>query len=180
MSDDLLSIDGSVPDGTWRLAEPTDLPFIYDLVTKVDPRWWRFSRMGLEPMQLLQTAEGTAAGVIVVDERGLPVACAILADAGSSGTGILEYYALPDPTSQALARRFAPELVGAAFGGAPIRRLYHERFDGDPDLLGKFSTAFEVEVIFPDFAMIDGYYEGRTVSVLTAERFFEWLQATSE
>ncbi len=166
-------------EASWRLMDAADTPFVYDLVTKVDPRWWRFSRYGLQPLQMLQTAQDMAAGVIVFDEQGSPVACAILADAGGSGTGMFEYYALPDAHSQQLARRFAPELVAAAFSGAPIRRLYHERFEGDPDVIGEIAAVFEVEVTYPDFAMIDGRYEGRTISVLTAERFVEWQQATS-
>ena len=86
----------------------------------VDPRWWRFSRDGLEPSHLLETASGVAAGVIVFDEGQQPVACAMLADAGASGTATLEFFSLPDPAAQALARRYAPDLLVAAFDGAAI------------------------------------------------------------
>ncbi len=129
---------------------------------------------------MLETAQGTAAGVLVIDGHGKSVACALLADAGASGTGMLDYFALPDPDAQALARQFAPELVDAAFSGASIRRLYHERFENDPDLLGEFSSLFEVEVTFPDFVMIDGRYEARTTSVLTAQRFEAWQKAAAK
>ena len=142
----------------------------------VDPRWWRFSRDGLEPSHLLETASGVAAGVIVFDEGQQPVACAMLADAGASGTATLEFFALPAPAAQALARRYAPDLVVAAFDGAPIRRLYVERFSGDPDLLGDLADLFEIEVRYPDFTQIDGHYEDRTIAVLTAERFQEWRE----
>lgn len=181
MSDDeTQSAAGSSPQGSWRLFVPADVPFIYQLVAAVDPRWWRFSRHGLEPSRLLEIAEGLAAGVVVVDENGRPVACAVLADAGSAGTGTLEFYALPDPHAQAIAARFAPELVAAAFAGAPIRRLYHERFENDPDLLGEISTLFEVEVTFPDFALVDGGYESRTTSVTTPERLAAWQAAGAQ
>ncbi|MCE9621743.1 MAG: hypothetical protein K8R99_05290 [Actinomycetia bacterium] len=164
---------GGIMNGGWRLAEASDIPFVYELVTKVDPRWWRFSRGGLEPSVLLSTAQGISAGVIVVDSVNNPVACAILADAGTMGTGMFEYYALPNPQAEALARRFAPELLAAAFAGAPIRRLYYERFENDAEVFGELSAYFEVEVTYPEFAMIDGRYESRTTSVLTLERFTE-------
>lgn len=167
-------------DASWRLLVPADTPFVYYLVAQVDPRWWRFSRHGLEPMRLLETAKSAAAGVLIADEYGQPMACAILADAGASDTGILEYFALPNPRSQELARRFAPEIVGAAFDGAAIRRIYFERFKSDPDLLGELSTLFEVEVTYPEFAMIDGRYEDRTTLALTSERFASWREATRE
>lgn len=155
----------------WRLLAPADLPFVYDLVTRVDPRWWRFSRRGLEPMNVLETAQTAAAGVIVFDDEGRSVACAILADTGAARTGMFEYFAVPDPSAEAIARRFAPELIAAAFAGAPIRRLYYERFENDADVLGEAAAWFENEVTFPEFVMIDGQYETRTTSVLTAEAF---------
>lgn len=167
-------------DASWRLFDPADMPFVYHLVTKVDPRWWRFSRHGLEPSKLLQTAQGIAAGVIIVDGFGSPVACALLADAGSSGTGALEFFALPDPQSEALARRFASELIDAAFKGAPIRQLYYERFENDADVLGEVADLFEVEVTYPDFAMIDGAFENRTIAMLTAKDFKAWKRGNAE
>lgn len=158
----------------WRLIEPADLPFLYQLVTLVDPRWWRFSRHGLEPAAMLQTVQGIAAGVIVHDDGHRPVAAGLLTDAGASGTGNFELFALPADDALATARAFAPELVAAAFAGAPIRRLYHERFAGDPEVLGAVGELFEIEVTYPAFAQIDGRYEDRTISVLTRERFEQW------
>ena len=171
-SDDTTAVDE--PNGSWRLVSPADIPFVYHLVAQVDPRWWRFSRQGLEPSQILQTAAGIAAGALVSTAEGEPVACALLADAGVSGTGMFEYFALPHPVAEALARQFAPELLAAAFNGAPIRRLYHERFSGDADVLGTAAQAFELEVTFPEFALINGTYEDRTTSVLTPESFARW------
>ncbi|CAN5649786.1 hypothetical protein BH10ACT2_BH10ACT2_02210 [soil metagenome] len=167
------------PAASWRLIEPTDIPFVYQLVAAVDPRWWRFSRFGLEPAQLLQTTAGIPAGAIVLDEAGRPVAAAILADVASVGTAGFEFYALPLPAAEALARRFAPDLIVAAFEGAELRRLYYERFQNDADVLGEFAALFEVEVTMPEFAMIDGAYEDRTTSVLTAERLTQWRQAAT-
>ena len=158
----------------WRLISRADTPFVYELVTLVDPRWWRFSRKGLEPSILLENAQSVAAGVIIHNETGRPVACGVLTDAGASTTGTLEYFARPDERSLSLARQFAPEIIRAAFTGSPIRRLYHERFEGDPDVLGEMADLFEVEVTYPSFALVAGQLEQRTVSVLTRERFSEW------
>lgn len=160
--------------GGWRLITPADLAFLYRLVADNDPRWWRFSRHGLEPQRALMTAQGVAAGVIVHDRDGNPVAAALLADAGSAGTGTFDYFALDDDRSRQLARQVAPELINAAFSGAPIRRLYHERFDGDPQLLGVAAELFDVEVTFPDFAFVNGRFETRSISVLTRDRFDMW------
>jgi len=167
------------PLGSWRLVSPADVPFVYHLVAQVDPRWWRFSRHGLEPSQVLQTAAGISAGALVSTAEGEPVACALLADAGASGTGMFEYYALPHPVAEGLARHFAPQLLAAAFNGAPIRRLYYERFSGDADVLGEAAAAFQLEVTFPEFALINGTYEGRTTSVLTPESFARWQTEAS-
>lgn len=171
--------DDEIPppaDARWRLFAAADMVFVYHLITKVDPRWWRFSRHGLEPSQAIATSRGTAAGALVLDGYGAPMACALLVDAGGSKVGTLEYFALPNPAAHELARRFAPDLIRAAFEGAPIERLYYERFENDPDVLGEVGSEFEVEVTYPDFAMVDGTYEARTTAVLTAERFREWLE----
>ncbi|MDO8390459.1 MAG: hypothetical protein Q7V57_08225 [Actinomycetota bacterium] len=164
----------------WRLASASDIPFVYELVTRVDPRWWRFSKGGLEPAHVLASTQAIAAGVIVYNGGLQPVACAILTDAGTSGTGTLEYFALPDESAQALARAFAPAIVNAAFKGATIRRLYHERFEGDPQILGEMADLFEVEVTYPRFALVGGTLETRTISVLSRERLDAWNAQTLE
>lgn len=180
--DHVMNDTGSMPvfppgPPQWRLFAPADMPFLYELVTKVDPRWWRFSRHGLEPSRVIETTRAAAAAALVSDGYGKPVACALLADAGVSGTGVFEFFARPDPDSQQLAREFAPQLLEAAFAGTPIRRLYHDRFDNDTDVLGEVGRLFEVEVVYPNFALIDGKYEARTTSVLTAESFKTWRMA---
>jgi len=167
------------PPGNWRLFLPADLVFVYELVAELDPRWWRLSRHGLEPARMLALIRAAAAGVVVVDGGGKPVACALLAETGTVGTGLFEYFALPNPEAETVARHFASDLITAAFGGAPVRRLYYERFENDADVLGEVGELFEREVTFPDFAMIDGRYEARVTLSLSRERFAEWkLNAT--
>jgi hypothetical protein len=161
----------------WRLVSPADLPFLYEMVTLVDPRWWRFSRDGLDPQQVLAKATTIAAGALVYDRDRRPVAAALLADAGASGTGSFEYFSRPDEASEMLARRFAPELIAAAFAGAPVRRLYVERFEHDLRLLGELEGLLVEEVRYPEFALIAGRWEDRTISVLTRERFEQWREA---
>jgi hypothetical protein len=175
---DIVQVGDPAAQPGWRLVSPADLPFLYELVTLVDPRWWRFSRDGLEPQQVLAKAQTIAAGALVHDHHQRPVAAALLADAGASGTGNFEYFARPDEASEELARRFAPELIGAAFDGAPIRQLYLERFDGDPELLGEIQPLCDLAVRYPEFAMIGGQWEDRTISVLTRERFQLWREAS--
>ncbi len=163
--------------GSWRLMEPGDASFVYELICRVDPRWWRFCHEGLEPGTMLGKLQSIAAGVLVQDTGGRPVAAAVLADAGASGTGNFEYFALPEPQAEAIARRLTPEILAAAFAGAPVRRLYHDRFETDADLRGDTAGLWEVEVVYPEFAMIEGRYESRTTSVLTRERFERWFAA---
>ncbi|MDP2290404.1 MAG: hypothetical protein Q8M22_04405 [Actinomycetota bacterium] len=164
----------------WRLATPADLPFVYRLVTQVDPRWYRFSRHGLEPSGMIGLMGGIAAGAIVHDSLDEPVACALLADSSASGTGTFEYYALPTPHAQRCAALAAPDLLGAVFATSSPRRLYVERFDNDPHLLGDAEQLLTPEVVLPDFIRIDGVYEARTTMVLTADAWWPWHEARSE
>lgn len=164
----------------WRLATPADLPFVYRLVTQVDPRWYRFSRHGLEPSGMIGLMGGVAAGAIVHDSLGEPVACALLADSSESGTGNFEYYALPTAHAQRCAAIAAPDLIGAVFAASSPRRLYLERFENDPHLLGDAAHLFIPEVVQPDFLLIDGTYEDRTTSVLTADTWWQWHEARTE
>ena len=173
------AVGDTSPVGGWRLAEPADAPFVYELICRVDPRWWRFSREGLEPSAMLGKIQSIAAGVLVHDSDGRPVAAAVLADAGASGTGSFEYFALPEPGPEAAARHFAGEIIAAAFAGAPVRRLYHDRFESDVDLFGETAHLWELEVVYPEFAMVEGRYETRTTAVLTRERFAEWTAANA-
>jgi hypothetical protein len=174
-----MSDEASAAPGRWRLIDPGDALFLYELICRVDPRWWRFSREGLEPNGMLGKIQSIAAGVLVEDADGRPVAAAVLADAGASGTGNFEYFALPEPRAEEIARHFTGEIIAAAFAGAPVRRLYHDRFETDPDLYGETAGLWEVEVVYPEFAMIEGRYESRTTSVLTRERFGFWTAANA-
>lgn len=160
--------------GSWRLAGQTDVPFLYDLITIVDPRWWRFSRNGLDPRGVLQLIDTVTAAVVVVDATQRPVACAILVDAGASGTATFEYFALPDAEALATANHFAAQIVAAAFAGTSIRRLYHERFETDPFVLGETQELWELEVTYPEFALVEGRHQARTISALTRDRFEAW------
>lgn len=167
MSDPAFLEDGV----SWRLASPRDVPFLYELVGLVDPRWWRFSRHGLAPQAVTSMLGSVAAGAIVTAPDGSDVAAAVLADGGSSGTGTIEFFARPDAESERIARMAAPVVLAAAFNGVPIRRLYRERFEGDADVWGVTDSWFEREVTYPDYALIGGRYEARHIDVLTAERY---------
>lgn len=164
----------------WRVATPADLPFVYRLITEIDPRWYRFSRNGLEPSAMLGLMGTIAAGAIVHDDADLPVAAALLFDSSLSGTGTLEYYALPTEHAQRCARLAAPDLLAALFSTSDPRRLYVERFDDDAELFGDVAHLFEPEVVMPDFLRIDGTYEARTTLVLTSERWWQWHEAHTE
>jgi hypothetical protein len=161
--------------GSWRLANQTDAPFLYDLITMVDPRWWRFSRSGLDPRGVLQLIDTVSAAVVVLDSLDRPVACAVLADSGASGTATFEYFALPTEEARAVAAHFAGQIIAAAFAGTSVRRLYHERFESDPELLGDTTPLWELEVTYPEFALIEGRHQARTISVLTRARFDRWM-----
>ncbi|HQZ36404.1 MAG TPA: hypothetical protein PK020_18400 [Ilumatobacteraceae bacterium] len=164
----------------WRLADPSDMPFVYRLVTQVDPRWYRFSRHGLEPSGMLGLMASIAGGAIVHDWLGEPVACALLADSSESGTGHLEYYALPTAHAEHCAALAAPDLLGALFSASSPRRLYVERFENDPHILGEAEHLFTTEVVLPRFMLIDGTYEDRTTLVLTADDWWAWHDARTE
>ncbi len=164
----------------WRLAEPSDLPFVYRLVTQVDPRWYRFSRHGLEPSGMIELMGSIAGGAIVHDSLGEPMACALLADSSESGTGHFEYYALPTVHAARCAALAAPDLLGAVFAASSPRRLYVERFENDPELFGKAAHLFTTEVVLPDFMLIDGIYEQRTTLVLCADDWWAWHEAQTE
>jgi hypothetical protein len=161
----------------WRLATSADVPFMYELVAAVDPRWWRCSSGGMAPTRVIGALQHITLGAIVLDTSGRPVGAAALFDAGSTGCATLDVFALPDPSAHEYVRRMMPEMVTAAFGASSIRHLYHERFTRDPDLLGELAAAFRPEVVLPEFALVDGQYEDRTISVLTADAFAAWHRA---
>ena len=112
--------------------------------------------------------------VIFDDAAGKPCGMAALAEVGSgSGTALLDMVALPDPHSVSVVRLLAHESVSAAFQGAPIRHIYFERFDDDPDLISEM-TCWTHEVTLPEFAMVDGRYSDRLTFGVSRAEFERW------
>ena len=68
-----------------------------------------------------------------------------------------------------------PELVEAAFGGGPVRKLYFERFADDVDLLAAMPGAWQLEATLPEFARIAGRYVDRQIFGLDRDRFEAWV-----
>ena len=161
-------------ESQWRLATSADMPFLYDLVAAVDPRWWRCSREGLTPARVVGVLQHLLIGAVVLDAAGHQVGAAALFDAGSVGCATLDVFALPGESNAELVRQAVPAMVEAAFAARPLRHLYHERFRRDPLLLGALETVFRTEVVLPEFALVDGEFEDRSVRVLTAEAFDAW------
>ncbi|MEO8698157.1 MAG: hypothetical protein ABI658_31985 [Acidimicrobiales bacterium] len=159
---------------TWRLAGPADIPFVYELVATIDPRWWRFSRHGLDPRRLLDSVESVAAAAAIMNDEGQSIGFSILADvSGTSAVGAFEVFALPGHESEVAS--MVPEIVGAAFAGAPVRKLFYERFDDDPDLLAQMADAWQREVTLPEFALIGGNYVDRHIFGLSREQHERWV-----
>ena len=69
-----------------------------------------------------------------------------------------------------------PELVGAAFAGAPVRKLFYERFDDDPDLLVHMPGAWQQEVTLPAFALVGGNYVDRHIFGLSRDDYRNWSE----
>jgi len=158
---------------SWRLAGPADIPFVYDLVSTIDPRWWRFSRHGLDPRRLLGTVESVAAAAGVVGDDGELIGFSILADvSGTSAVGAFEVFALPGHEDAVAS--MVPEILGAAFAGAPVRKLFYERFDDDPDLLLHMPGAWQQEVTLPAFALVGGNYVDRHILGLSRDEYSRW------
>ena len=160
---------------SWRLAGPGDIPFVYELVATIDPRWWRFSRHGLDPRRLLGTVESVAAAAAITDDEGQSIGFSILADvSGTSAVGAFEVFAVPGH-EEAVAS-MVPDIVGAAFSGAPVRKLFYERLDDDPDLLVHMTGAWQQEVTLPAFALIGGRYVDRHTFGLSREQHVRWRE----
>ena len=155
---------------SWRLFEPPDLLFAYDVAVANDPRWWRVCRHGLSPESVLEAAQSFAAAVIISGPGG-DVGIATLSETGSAGTGMLDVWTLPDVESRDCVDSVIVELIASAFGVSGVRALYHERFESDPYLLGPTEPHWHTEVVFPDFALIEGQFENRTQRVLRREEF---------
>jgi hypothetical protein len=160
---------------SWRLAGAADIPFVYELVAIIDPRWWRFSRHGLDPRRLLGSVESVAAAAAITDDDGRPIGFSILADvSGTSAVGAFEVFAVPGHEDAVAS--MVPEIVGAAFAGAPVRKLFYERFDDDPDLLVHMAGAWQQEVTLPAFAMVGGRYVDRHIFGVSREQHARWSE----
>lgn len=157
-------------DVNWRLFETADVLFAYQLAVGNDPRWWRVSRRGLAPESVVQVLSEYSAGVVIADRSG-DVGIAALAEVGAAGTGLLEVWSLPDDGARKSVASVMVELIASVFGVSGIRCLYHERFDGDPWILGRTETLWRTEVTYPDFALVDGSYEARHIRVLQRDEF---------
>jgi hypothetical protein len=158
---------------SWRLADARDIAFVYELVTAIDPRWWRFSRHGLDPRRLILSVESIAAAAAVLDDDGGSIGFSILADvSGTSAVGQFEVFAMPG--HDVAVASVVPELVAAAFAGAPVRKLFHERFDDDPDLLAAMAGAWAREVTLPEFALLGGKFVDRHIFGLSRAEYEHW------
>ena len=116
--------------------------------------------------------------IVFDDDAGNACGIAALAEVGrGSGTAMLDLIAAPDDDAIAVVRRSARQAVAAAFLGTPIRHLYFERFDDDPDLLTEMSCWVH-EVTLPEFALVDGRYADRLTFGLSRAEFDQWSAAS--
>jgi len=111
-----------------------------------------------------------AAGVVITGPEG-DVGIATLSDVGGSGTGMLDVWSIPGEDARRRIEEVIVELIASAFGVSDLRALYHERFDRDPWLLGATEPLWRTEVVFPEFASIEGRFESRTQRVLWRSDF---------
>ncbi len=148
------------------------MPFLYHLAVTTEPAWWRVTRLGAAPPLVLQRLQQCDALAVVMAPSGDLVGAAALAEGSLvAATAVLDLQALPEPEAQAVVAALAPDIVRAGFEGAGLRRLYHDRFDGEPDLLGATSPHWAAEVRYPDHARIDGALRARTTYALGSDTF---------
>ena len=110
----------------WRLADQTDLQFLYHLAAALDPRWWQISKDFLSPESVLTKVGTYAAGAVVMNE-GEPCGFAGLRGHQKRTSHLLTSRS-SRPESVDTVTVFAPQLLRAAFEISPIRRLIYERF----------------------------------------------------
>jgi hypothetical protein len=157
----------------WRFADRPDLPFLYHLAATVEPRWWKLSRTGLHPERVVAAIGGYAAGAIVLLD-GEPCGFGGLHGAANTGVATIDLIASSGDEAASALRHVAPDLTAAAFAASPIRRLLHERFSDEPDLLLDMPGMWEHEVTLPEFTKIDGEYLDRLTFAAERERFGAW------
>ena len=121
------------------------------------------------------TADSVAAGAVILDDSQVPVGFSILADvSGTSAVGAFEVFAVPGHEDAVASQ--VTEIVGAAFAGAPVRKLFYERFDDDPDLIVHMAGSWQKEVTLPAFALIGGRYVDRHIFGLSREQHTQWTE----
>lgn len=119
------------------------------------------------------TADSVAAGAVILDDSQVPVGFSILADvSGTSAVGAFEAFAVPGHEDDVALQ--VVDIVAAAFAGAPVRKLFYERFDDDPDLIVQMAGAWQKEVTLPAFALIGGRYVDRHIFGLSREQHTQW------
>lgn len=155
---------------SWRIFQPTDLLFAYELAIIHGTRWWNVTRRGMSPTATTEALATYAAGVTIVlgDE---PIGLATLRETGTAGTGTIELLALDVPECRQAVEQIVPELISSVFAISNVRTLYHQKFDNDPELRGRTLSLWRDEVYFPEYALIDGAYEGMTQSALRRADF---------
>ena len=160
-----------MPSG-WRIAEHADAPFLYQFLLDTDPLWWRVARHGTAPDRALASFSQYDAVLIIFDTDEIPVGVAALAEVSTGGgTGTLELVSYPDEHSVEASRAAVAEIVESVFEMAPIRHLYVERFDEQPDLLTAMPGQWALEVRMPEFAYVDGRLADRLTFGLTRSEF---------
>lgn len=155
---------------TWRLFEPSDLVFAYDLAIIHGPRWWNVTRHGTSPEATMNSLSSYAAGVTILHEQ-TPIGIATLSETGSAGTGMFEVRAVDAPALRDSVSDLVPVLIASVFAMSDVRILYHSRFDGDPELRGRSLPLWRDEVRFPEYAFIAGRYEDLIQSALRRSDF---------
>lgn len=163
----------------WRLADQTDLQFLYHLAAALDPRWWQISKDFLSPESVLTKVGTYAAGAVVMNE-GEPCGFAGLRGHQKSDVAFIDLLALPDQSSVDTVTVFAPQLLRAAFEISPIRRLIYERFEDDPHIPGRLGDVCSLEYVLPEFALIDGCYVDRLSYAVDRTEFIEFASGHGE
>ena len=163
----------------WRLADQTDLQFLYHLAATLDPRWWQISKDFLSPESVIAKVGTYAAGAVVINE-GEPCGFAGLRGHQKSDVAFIDLLALPNEESVEAVTKCAPQLLRAAFEISPIRRLIYERFEDDPHIPGRLGDVCSLEYVLPEFALIDGRYVDRLSYAIDRAEFVKFAADRGE
>lgn len=157
----------------WRIVDDDDAIALYRLLTTTEPSWWRMVRVGLAPATVLAQASIYNA-MVAIETDGQLVGVAALTDITVGGiSGTLDLVAMPDSVD--VVRSVTPAIITSIFRALPLAHLHHERFDGEPDLLGMMSPIWQHEVTFPEFALVEGRYADRLVYGVSRYEADQWL-----